>query len=90
MLPLSEDIDLVKRGYTVEHRQETDRHHFPVPHVPVAFAALASPRMLRRIDQFDFCPPRVLTVNAGARAPRGGVTRQGVVLTDLQSLLDCQ
>ena len=28
---------------------------------------------------------------AGARAPRGGVTRQGVVvLTELQSLLDCQ
>ena len=27
---------------------------------------------------------------AGARAPRGAVTRQGVVLTDLQSLLDCQ
>jgi hypothetical protein len=27
---------------------------------------------------------------AGARAHRGGVTRQGVVLTDLQSLLDCQ
>jgi hypothetical protein len=24
------------------------------------------------------------------RAPRGGVTRQGVVLTDLQSLCDCQ
>jgi hypothetical protein len=24
-----------------------------------------------------------------ARAPRGGVTRQGVVLTDLQSLLNC-
>ena len=23
-------------------------------------------------------------------APRGGVTRQGVVFTDLQSLLDCQ
>jgi hypothetical protein len=33
---------------------------------------------------------RVLAVNAGNRAPRGGVTRQGVVLTDLQSLLDCQ
>ena len=33
---------------------------------------------------------RVLAVNAGARAPRGGVTRQGVVLTDLQSLCDCQ
>jgi hypothetical protein len=32
----------------------------------------------------------VLAVHAGARAPRGGVTRQGVVLTDLQSLLDCQ
>jgi len=32
---------------------------------------------------------RVLAVNAGNRAPRGGVTRQGVVLTDLQSLLDC-
>ena len=29
-------------------------------------------------------------LHAGARAPRGGVTRQGVVLTDLQSLLDCQ
>jgi hypothetical protein len=27
---------------------------------------------------------------AGARAPKGGVTRQGVVRTDLQSLLDCQ
>jgi len=27
---------------------------------------------------------------AGARAPRGGVIRQGVVLTDLLSLLDCQ
>ncbi len=32
----------------------------------------------------------MLTLNAGALAPRGGVTRQGVVLTDLQSLLDCQ
>jgi hypothetical protein len=27
---------------------------------------------------------RVLAVHAGARAPRGGATRQGVVLTDLQ------
>ena len=27
---------------------------------------------------------------AGARAPGGGVTRQGVVLADIQSLLDCQ
>ena len=27
---------------------------------------------------------------AGARAPRSSVTRQGVVLTDFQSLLDCQ
>jgi hypothetical protein len=27
---------------------------------------------------------------AGPRVPRGGVTRQGVVLTELQSLLDCQ
>jgi hypothetical protein len=33
---------------------------------------------------------RLLAVNAGARAPRGGVTRQGVVLTDLRSLCDCQ
>ncbi len=33
---------------------------------------------------------RVLAVNAGARAPSGGVAQQGVVLTDLQSLLDCQ
>jgi hypothetical protein len=33
---------------------------------------------------------RVLAVKAGARAPIGGVTRQGVVLTDLHSLLDCQ
>jgi len=32
----------------------------------------------------------VLPSYAGARAPRGGVTRQGVVLADLQSLLDCQ
>jgi hypothetical protein len=31
----------------------------------------------------------VRCLNAGALAPRGGVTRQGVVLTDLQSLLDC-
>ena len=30
----------------------------------------------------------VLAVICWARAPRGGVTRQGVVLTDLQSLLD--
>ncbi len=33
---------------------------------------------------------RVLAVNTGARAPRGGVNRQGVVLTDLQSLCHCQ
>jgi hypothetical protein len=33
---------------------------------------------------------RVLAVNAGACAPRGGVTRQGVVLTDVKSFLDCQ
>jgi hypothetical protein len=33
---------------------------------------------------------RAIAVNAGARAPRGGVTRQGVVLTDLKSLRDCQ
>jgi hypothetical protein len=34
---------------------------------------------------------RVLAVNAGARAPRGGVTRRPyLVLTDLQSPRDCQ
>jgi hypothetical protein len=33
---------------------------------------------------------RVLAVNAGARAPGGGVTRQGVVLSDLQSFRDGQ
>jgi hypothetical protein len=27
---------------------------------------------------------------AGPRVPRGGVTRQGVVLTDFQSLVECQ
>ncbi len=32
----------------------------------------------------------LLLPRRGARAPRGGVTRQGVVLTDFQSLLDCQ
>jgi hypothetical protein len=32
----------------------------------------------------------VLAVICRARAPRCGVTRQGVVLTDLQSLVDCQ
>ena len=32
----------------------------------------------------------VLAVICWARAPRGGVSPQGVVLTDLQSLLDCQ
>jgi hypothetical protein len=32
----------------------------------------------------------VLVAHAGVRAPRTGVTRQGVVLTDLKSLLDCQ
>ena len=31
---------------------------------------------------------RVLAVNAGTRAPRGGVTRQGVVRTDLHSPRD--
>ena len=31
----------------------------------------------------------VLAVIAGARARRGSVTRQGVVLTDLESLVDC-
>jgi hypothetical protein len=30
---------------------------------------------------------RVLAVNAGARAPRGGVTRQGVVLIDLHFVI---
>ena len=29
------------------------------------------------------------TLSRGARAPSGGVTREGVVVTDLQSLLDC-
>jgi hypothetical protein len=28
--------------------------------------------------------------SAGPRVPRGGVTRQGVVLTDFQSFVDCQ
>ena len=32
----------------------------------------------------------VLAVICWARAPTGGVTRQGVALTDLESLLDCQ
>ena len=32
----------------------------------------------------------LLAVICWARAPRVGVTRQGTVLTDLQSLLDCQ
>ena len=42
------------------------------------------------ILSLSLCLSRVLAVNAGARAPRGGVTRQGVVLTDLPSLCDCQ
>ena len=33
---------------------------------------------------------KVLAAVAGPRVPRGGVTRHGVVLTDLQSLIDCQ
>ena len=32
----------------------------------------------------------VLAAVAGPRVPGGGVTRQGVALTDLQSLVDCQ
>jgi hypothetical protein len=32
----------------------------------------------------------ILSLICWAPAPRGGVTRQGVVLTDLQSRLDCQ
>jgi hypothetical protein len=32
----------------------------------------------------------VLAAGAGTRAPSGGVTRQGVVLTDLQSPVDCR
>ena len=32
----------------------------------------------------------VLAAGAGPRVPSGGVTRQGVVLTDLQSPVDCK
>ena len=32
----------------------------------------------------------LLSLSLPLRAPRGEVTRQGVVLTDLQSLVDCQ
>ena len=32
----------------------------------------------------------VLAANAGPRVPRGDVTRQGGVLPDLESLVDCQ
>jgi len=32
----------------------------------------------------------VLAAVAGPRVPGGGVTRQSVALTDLQSLVDCQ
>ena len=32
----------------------------------------------------------IVNTTSLSRAPRGGVTRQGVVLTDLHSLLDCQ
>jgi hypothetical protein len=32
----------------------------------------------------------VIAVICWARAPRGGITGQGVVLTDLKSLFDCQ
>ena len=32
----------------------------------------------------------VLATDAGPRAPSGGVTRQGVVHTDLQSPVDCK
>jgi hypothetical protein len=48
-------------------------------------------RSLRRSvwDPETFAPGIVLAVICWARAS-GGVTRQGVVLTDLQSLPDCQ
>ena len=36
------------------------------------------------------CTSCTLTESQGDTSLRGGVTRQGVVLTDLQSLLDCQ
>jgi hypothetical protein len=32
----------------------------------------------------------VIAAEAGPRVPRGGVTRQGVVLSDFQSLVVCQ
>ena len=32
----------------------------------------------------------MLATGAGPRAPSGGVTRQGVVLTDLESPVDCK
>ncbi len=43
-------------------------------------AAKACHMAKRRVDE-------VLAVLCWARAPRGGVTRQGIVLTDLESLL---
>jgi hypothetical protein len=38
----------------------------------------------------ETCDGGVKVPFSGPRVPRGGVTRQGVVLTDLQSLVHCQ
>ena len=56
----------------------------------IELAALSLSRALPSfLPQGSKSKPRA-TAYAGARAPSGGVTRQGVVLTDLQSLFDCQ
>jgi hypothetical protein len=63
----------------------------PPPRPPPLFVSMiprgdtTSGRLGLRQGEINF-----LAVDSGARAPRGGVTRPGVVLTDLQSLRDCQ
>jgi len=93
-------------SYQVVRRSVWDPETFAPGHKSRAEARPTGCAVSReRLGDWDACvyPPasgephgqtesggKVLAVNAGARAPRGGVTRQGVQLTDLQSLRDCQ
>jgi hypothetical protein len=62
----------------VPHYCQSVHSFVPISFLPPAAATSSSSYVARLRSAHAFPPP-----------PRGGVTRQGIVLTELQSLVDC-
>ena len=80
----------VRQAYRKLPAERCDAYGRDGAHASVRVRATSVLPSAMRCAMDETCDGGVKVPFSGPRVPRGGVTRQGVVLTDLQSLVHCQ